>query len=118
MKWAALGFGIVFNALANILMKAAARHGAGPAGGWSGILSAVLNIYLLAGIASFVLALGAYTFALTRFELSVAYPIMTSLGLVLVALASFLLFREPFTGWKTVGTLLILAGVLCVASGK
>ncbi|CAB3395494.1 DMT family transporter [Kyrpidia spormannii] len=81
------------------------------------VLSLVTNVYLLAGIVSFVLALGAYTFALTRFQLSVAYPMMTSLGLVLVALASMVVFREPFTWSKTVGTLLILAGVIFVARG-
>ncbi|MDI3257119.1 MAG: SMR family transporter [Kyrpidia sp.] len=136
MKWLALGFGILFNALANVLMKAAARHGAGigasgslvggaggqpggggPAGLFATLLSAVLNVYLIAGIVSFVLALGAYTFALTRFELSVAYPMMTSLGLVLVAVASFVFFGEPFTWVKTVGTVLILFGVLLVARG-
>ncbi|ADG07768.1 DMT family transporter [Kyrpidia tusciae] len=144
MKWLALGLGIVFNALANVLMKAAAQHGGvlggasgmsgaspglgqaaggGAAGPWGSggligaVLSVVTNVYLLAGIVSFVLALGAYTFALTRFQLSVAYPMMTSLGLVLVALASLVVFREPFTWSKTVGTLLILAGVIFVARG-
>nr|WP_170098947.1 hypothetical protein [Kyrpidia spormannii] len=39
MKWLALGLGIVFNALANVLMKAAAQHG-GVLGGASGMSGA------------------------------------------------------------------------------
>jgi multidrug transporter EmrE-like cation transporter len=59
-----------------------------------------------------MLALGAYSFALSRLDLSIAYPIMTSLGLVIVALASILLFGETFNGPKIAGTLLIIFGVI------
>ena len=49
--------------------------------------------------------------------LGVAYGIWTACGVALTALASFALFREPFTWVKGVGVALIIGGVLLVDMG-
>lgn len=77
-------------------------------------LRLLLSPYFLIGLVSFGLALGFYAYALTSLELSVAYPIMASLGLVLVFLLSVTLFGESPTWPKMLGTVLILAGVFLV----
>jgi len=74
---------LVLNAIANILMKLGSGDG--------GLMVVVTdprkffgNGYLLFGIVTFVLALGFYTFALSKIQLSIAYPIMTSMGFLIV----------------------------------
>jgi drug/metabolite transporter (DMT)-like permease len=57
-------------------------------------------------------ALGAFLWlgVLTRVELSYAYPIF-SLSFVLIALVSWLLFKENITVWRIAGILIICFGI-------
>jgi multidrug transporter EmrE-like cation transporter len=114
IRWAALVVGLVFNAAANVLIKAGVRQ-IGTAPGANFVSQALVQPCLYFGVVSFALALGAYTFALSGFDLSIAYPIMTSAGLVIVAVASVIFFGEVFTPVKIIGTLLIMAGVYLLA---
>ncbi len=112
--WIALIFGIILNASANILMKVAANYSEGLSDS-SVFIKMMLNPYLLLGVVSFGLALGAYSYSLSKFDLSVAYPLMTSLGLIIVALFSVVIFKENFSAGKIFGTILILLGVIFFA---
>jgi spermidine export protein MdtJ len=116
VSWIALSLGVVLNALANVLIKAAMtrlHRGTG-----LDLAYAALNEPLLyAGVVAFACALTAYAYALTRIELSIAYPVMTSLGLLIVAVASARLFDESYDLRKTAGTLLIIAGVALLTWG-
>lgn len=69
--------------------------------------------YVLLGFASYGLSSLAYLMALSRLELSVAYP-MIGLGYVLVVLLSALLLRESVSAVRWLGVLLIVAGVWLV----
>ncbi len=114
LHWGSLGVGLVLNATANILLKVAARNGDGVATARS-LARLYTDGWLVAGIVSFALALAFYSFALTRIQLSVAYPTMTSLGLVLVFVASALWFGEAMTAPKLAGAALIVLGVVLLA---
>lgn len=116
LQWTALGIGVALNALANILIKAAAR---GQDGGLhlDRVWGWVTDPYLLAGIASFALALGFYAYALTAVELSVAYPIMTTIALVIVFLWSVTVYQEELDAAKIAGTALTIVGVVLLAQG-
>lgn len=116
MRWLFLALAIVLNASANILIKAAMRSLAPASAPGPLLLRAAFNPWLLGGLLCFGLALGGYSYTLTRFPLSVAYPIMTSLGLILVAAASVLFFQEGYSTVKLVGTLLIIGGVVLVGT--
>jgi spermidine export protein MdtJ len=113
----ALVFALIANATANVLirwgMKDQTLNLAQPAQLARGIL---LNGRVMTGIVLFALNVLAYAFALSRIRLSVAYPVMTSLGLVIVMVLSYLFMGERITAVQIVGTGLILAGVLLVAS--
>ena len=113
----ALVFALIANAAANVLirwgMKDQILSPAQPALLVRGIL---LNGRVMAGIVLFALNVLAYAFALSRIRLSVAYPVMTSLGLVIVMVLSYVLMGERITTVQIVGAGLILAGVLLVAS--
>lgn len=76
---------------------------------------ALKNPFLIAGVVLFGLALAAYSVVLSRINLSVAYPIMTGAGFLLVFLVSGLYFKEGITAAHILGAVLILAGVWVLA---
>ena len=52
--------------------------------------------------------------ALSKIELSVAYP-MLSVGYVLLMILSYFLLNETITVYKVIGTLLVVAGVTLIS---
>jgi multidrug transporter EmrE-like cation transporter len=68
-----------------------------------------------AGLISFGLALAAYSLVLTRLNLSIAYPIMVSMGLVIVVLISGFYLNESISVMQILGFSLIVTGVWLVA---
>lgn len=110
-----LTFAIVFNALANILIKLGMVK-VGKTEGWLQMLRrAVVQPAILSGVVLFGLALAAYSVVLTKLNLSVAYPIMISMGLVIVVFASHFMLNEAITPLQIAGFLLIISGVWLVA---
>ena len=110
-----LALAITFNALANILIKMGMiRVGSGK-GLAQTVVQGATQPTILVGIVMFALALAAYVFVLSRMNLSIAYPVMTSLGFMVVILASWLVFREAITLVQVLGFVLIIAGVWLVA---
>jgi len=113
----ALAFALVANATANVLIRWGMKDLQLSLGQPVQLARAILlNGRVLAGIVLFACNVLAYAYALSRIRLSVAYPVMTSLGLVIVMVLSFFLMGERITPLQVVGTALILAGVVLVAS--
>ena len=103
-----------FNAAANILMKQSANVGSAA----SGLIAKIFSpsgLWFLGGLACFGLALIFYRWALETINLSIAYPIMTTLGYVIVILFSWLAFKEAINIRQVIGFVLILAGVFMVS---
>jgi drug/metabolite transporter (DMT)-like permease len=71
---------------------------------------------VLSGLLSGLLAAFAWMAALSKFELSYAYPYM-SLNFVVVVVLSFILFAEGINAYKLVGLVLICIGVFVVSRG-
>lgn len=109
-----LCFAVVANATANIFIKAGMRNVDG-AEGLEMIKQSLRQPFLLAGVIMFGIALGAYSYSLTKLNLSVAYPIMVSAGLIIVVLGSLLFFKEIIRPSQYVGFCFILLGVWLVA---
>jgi multidrug transporter EmrE-like cation transporter len=76
----------------------------------------LLNPWVISSFASAFLASLTWMAALTKFNLSFAYPFM-SLSFVLVMVFSFFLFYEPITVPKAVGMGLIVAGIIIGSQG-
>ena len=88
---------ILFNAGANILIKIAMQKSPvlieqGTIMG--SLLQAVRNPWLLLGVSCFGLALVAYSAVLSKINLSIAYPVMTGAGFLIVFLVSALYLKE------------------------
>ena len=76
----------------------------------------LLRPLVLSGFIAGLLASLAWMAAISRFELSYAYPFM-SLNFVVVVLLSFLLFNEALNPYKIVGLGLICIGVFVLSRG-
>jgi uncharacterized membrane protein len=74
----------------------------------------LLDGYILSGFAAAFLASMFWMAAMTKFDLSHAYPFM-SLNFVLVFLLSGILLHEPFTLNKFLGVTLIVLGTVVTA---
>lgn len=106
---------VVCNASANILIKIGSSRLNTDEGIRKTVAGAVSQPALWAGVVLFGMALGAYSLVLTRLNLSVAYPVMISTGLIIVVVVSALFLNEKITLVQTAGFLCILAGVWLVA---
>ena len=90
------------------------KAGAVPAdlsGKFSFLLHLLPNPWVLSCFAAGFVVFSWWTMALTKFDLSYAYPFM-SLSFVFVPLLSALLFKEPLTPANMIGIALIVSGVL------
>lgn len=76
----------------------------------STLLRMLSNPFVLLGFASYGISSICYLMALSRLDLSVAYP-TAGLGYVLVLLISAIVLREPVSPIRWLGVLLIFAGV-------
>jgi multidrug transporter EmrE-like cation transporter len=105
---------LILNAAANILIKFSQTRlaeTAVPATGMAAIIQTYLNWPFLVGIGCFGLNLLAYTQALKRLPLSMAYPFMITLGYLIILVVSWFLFQERLTATKYVGAVLMIGGL-------
>ena len=76
----------------------------------------LVDPWIVTALAASLLAAVAWMAAMTKLDLSHAYP-FTSLAFVLVTLASAMLFHEPVTGPKIAGIALICLGIVVGSQG-
>ena len=109
---------MLLNAGAQLLLKAGVKPLGALASTASTLLPTIGRVLtqwpILAGLACYVLSVGVWLVALSRVEVSVAYP-MLSLGYVVNALAAWWLFGEALGPARCAGIALILLGVFVVA---
>jgi len=75
------------------------------------LIKLLLDPFIFSGFISAFIASLFWMAAMTKFDVSFAYPFM-SLAFVLVFAFSVLLFNEPFNGYKVIGLVLIILGIL------
>lgn len=71
----------------------------------------VWNPWILSGFIAAFLAALSWMAAMTKFDISYAYPFM-SLSFILVFILSVLLFGEPVSTQKVIGFAFVVAGIL------
>ena len=76
----------------------------------------LINPWIVSALAASLLAAVAWMAAMTKLDLSHAYP-FTSLAFVLVTIASAWFFHEPMTGPKIAGIALICLGIIVGSQG-
>ena len=113
-------FTIVLTVYGQILIKwQVLKAGAFPDDGAEKIwflLHLLLNPWVISAFLAALLASVTWMAAMTKLQLSHAYPFM-SLAFILVMLFSSLLFNEPITTPKVVGLVLVMAGLAIGSQG-
>jgi len=116
-EYVAIVFALVANAVANILlkegMKSKSLNASQP---FETLAQIALNPVVITGVIFFGLNLLAYSFALSKVKLSIAYPLMTSIGFLIVLSYSFLKLNESISVVHLGGVVLILAGVWMIST--
>lgn len=110
--------GVLLNAAAQLLLKA----GTNAVGSFAYSADNLFPVgwklatqpFIAAGLACYVVSVVVWILALSRTEVSVAYP-MLSIGYVLNALAAWYLFGEAVTPQRLAGIGIIILGVFVVA---
>jgi len=105
---------VFFTVYGQLIIKARiSRYGELPASGYEKfhfILSALMDPWILSGLVSAFVASIFWIAAMTKFDISYAYPFMSS-AFILVYVLSVALFAEPVTWAKSIGLVLIVAGI-------
>jgi multidrug transporter EmrE-like cation transporter len=122
MKYAiALVIALSLNATANLMIKFGMERfkaaGVSPADGTAGVVIALItNWVLIGGLCCVALNVGFYAYALKALPISVAYPIMVTVGFAIIVAVAGMYLHERLTSVQWVGVCLILVGVWLVAS--
>ena len=110
--------GVLLNAIAQLLLKA----GTNTVGHFEFSMANALPVgwklatepHIVGGLACYVVSVAVWIMALSRVEVSIAYP-MLSVGYVVNAIAAWYLFGESVTPMRLVGIGVIILGVFIVA---
>ncbi|MDI9369514.1 MAG: hypothetical protein GX181_00820 [Synergistaceae bacterium] len=107
-----------FNALANTFMKHGFGHKADllDGGAVRAVMAIVLNPWAVAGVGCFGISFIFLSAALSRTDLSVAYPLMSGMVFLLILAVSKLAFAEQVNVWRLAGMAAILAGIWMIAA--
>ena len=118
LSFALVLFGVLLNAAAQLLLKAGTNAigqfefsaaNLAPIG-WK----VATQPYILGGLTCYAVSVVVWILALSRVEVSIAYP-MLSIGYVVNALAAYALFGEAVGLQRLVGIGIIVIGVYIVA---
>lgn len=110
--------GVLLNAIAQLFLKAGTNSlGALFEPGaelFKSVIRVIFEPYIMAGLFCYVISVGIWIVALSKIEVSIAYP-MLSIGYVVNALAAWYLFGEVISIQKMTGIFIIIVGVFIVA---
>ena len=121
MTWAAFALvltGVLLNAIAQLALKASVNDTGIISLDMQSLLSSagtlVTNLWLWVGLICYAVSVVVWILALSRVDVSIAYP-MLSIGYIVNALAASQLFNEPLGIGKVVGIGIIILGVYVLA---
>ena len=84
---------------------------------YSFAFSMLINPYIILALAFSVLAGVTWMIAMTKFELSYAYP-FTIFSLIFVTLFSIIFFEEQVNAHKIIGIVLVAIGIFTISRGS
>lgn len=74
----------------------------------------ISNSFIIFGLVCYGLSIGIWILALSRVEVSTAYP-MLSIGFIISALVAYYFLGESMDPFKIIGTALIVIGVILIS---
>jgi multidrug transporter EmrE-like cation transporter len=117
-EFALILFGVLLNAFAQLFLKAGVRQFGhfdfSLANAWPVAIGLATNYPIIGGLCCYVVSVVVWILALSRVEVSVAYP-MLSIGYVVNAGLAWFLFGEAVGPQRLTGIAVIIVGVIIVA---
>ncbi len=118
VSWMLVLTGVLLNACGQLLLKAGTNSVGTFAFNVENLLPVGIKLatepHILGGLTCYVISVVVWTMALSRVEVSLAYP-MLSIGYVVNAFAAWWLFGEVLTVERLVGIGVIIFGVFLLA---
>ena len=118
VSWMLILTGVLLNACAQLLLKAGTNSIGTFAFNANNLLPVGIKLatepHILGGLTCYVISVVVWIMALSRVEVSLAYP-MLSIGYVVNAFAAWWLFGEALTVERLVGIGVIIFGVFLLA---
>lgn len=121
MTWAAFALvmtGVLLNAVAQLALKASVSDTGIISLDMQSLISSagslVTNLWLWVGLICYGVSVVVWILALSRVDVSIAYP-MLSIGYIVNAIAASHLFNEPLGIGKVIGIGIIIVGVYVLA---
>lgn len=118
VSWVLILAGVLLNACAQLLLKAGTNSVGTFAFNADNLLPVGIKLatepHILGGLTCYVISVVVWIMALSRVEVSLAYP-MLSIGYVVNALAAWWLFGEALTLERLAGIGVIIFGVFLLA---
>ena len=113
--------GVLLNSAAQLMLKAGARAIGSVSMSSVGSLveaawSAASQPWILVGLTCYFISAALWVVALTRVDVTVAYP-MLSMGYVIAAVLAWHFFGEALTTQRLLGIAIILVGVVILGRG-
>ena len=113
--------GVLLNSAAQLMLKAGARTlGTVAMGSGASLTAAAWNAatqpWIVLGLVCYFVSAGLWILALTRVDVTVAYP-MLSMGYVIAALLAWQFFGESLNPTRLMGIAIILVGVVVLSRG-
>lgn len=78
----------------------------------SGELSVSINAYSMIGLCCYICSFLLYLWIVSKYDLTKIYPITSGLIYILVFLGGMMILHEPMSTVKTIGSIVVLAGVI------
>ncbi len=111
-------FGVLLNAMAQLLLKAGTNAVGHFEFASSNIVPVATRValepHIVAGMTCYAISLVVWIMGLSRVEVSIAYPLL-SLGYVIGALGAWALFGEALNPARVAGIGVIIVGVFLIA---
>jgi multidrug transporter EmrE-like cation transporter len=109
-----IGASALLNTLAQILLKTGLNSLNHNLSFFDWALRCAQNLSIFGGATCYGISLVLWLLALRKVEISYGVPLL-SMSYVLATLAGIFFFKEPLSGMRILGVLLILGGIYCVA---
>lgn len=80
------------------------------------IFSLLVNPWVISGIFSTFLAGVSWMLAMTKFDISYAFPFV-SLNYIIILFAGVVIYHEPINLMKIIGSLIVVIGIIVLSKG-
>lgn len=108
---------VAANAIGTILIKVGSSKIDGISLSPQSVWSIVSNFYIMSGVGLYAASFPAYSYILQKLNVSVAFPMFTSISFAAVILISSLFLKESLTVLQFFGLILVVGGIVLLSAG-